>query len=363
MAGLRELLACPACSEALTLAWACEGCGATYQVRNGIPDLRLPADARTETVRRFYEAAPFPGYPPNDSLAWLRTRAERSEFARALDRAIPGDARIVEVGCGTGQMSLYLARADRLVVGADLTRASLALAAEAAGRFGLAQAMFVETDLRRPGLRAGAFDVVYCSGVLHHTPDPEASFRSLVRLARPGGIIVLGLYNAVARLPLRMRRLVARLTGNRWIPFDPVLRERQAEPARREAWLRDQYLHPEEHRHTHGEVLRWFARNGVRHLRAYPSTVLGDEDEDLFAPAADRWALEAWLAQISWAATLGREGGLFVMIGRRDDEAQAATISAPVSTSRPSSGGVSASSGAAAAATPDATRGWAAPAR
>ena len=367
MAGLRELLACPACSGALTEAWACEGCGTTYGVRDGIPDLRLPADARTETVRRFYEAAPFPGYPPNDSLTWLRTRSERSDFARALDQAIPGDARIVEVGCGTGQMSLYLARADRLVIGADLTRASLVLAAEAAGRFGVAQAMFVETDLRRPGLRAGAFDVVYCSGVLHHTPDPEASFRSLVRLARPGGIIVLGLYNAVARLPLRARRVVARLTGNRWIPFDPVLRERQTEPARREAWLRDQYLHPEEHRHTHGEVLRWFARNGVQYLRAYPSTVLGDEDEDLFSPAADRWALEGWLAQISWAATLGREGGLFVMIGRREggEAVQAASISTPVSTSASAavSGGVSASSGAAAAATPGPASGWAAPAR
>ena len=75
------------------------------------------------SVRAFYEVAPFPGYPPRDSLAWLRARAERSAFARLLDQAIPGDARIVEVGCGTGQMSLYLARADRVVVGADLTLA------------------------------------------------------------------------------------------------------------------------------------------------------------------------------------------------------------------------------------------------
>ena len=101
---------------------------------DGIPNLRLPADARTEAVRRFYERAPFPGYPPRDSLQALRARAERSAFARLLDRAIPGDARIVEVGCGTGQMCLYLARADRVVVGADLTRASLVLGAAAAAR-------------------------------------------------------------------------------------------------------------------------------------------------------------------------------------------------------------------------------------
>ena len=69
-------------------------------------------------------------------------------------------------------MSLYLARANRLVVGADLTRASLELAAAAARRFRLERALFIETDLHRPGLRKGSFDVVYSSGVFHHTPDP-----------------------------------------------------------------------------------------------------------------------------------------------------------------------------------------------
>src|SRR6185369_704667 len=98
----------------------------------------------------------------------------------------------------------------------------------------------VESDLRDPGVRAGAFDVVYSSGVLHHTPDPRASFARLVRLVRPGGAIVVGLYNAFARVPTRLRRAAARLTGFRIVPFDPVLRDRAAEPARREAWLRDQ---------------------------------------------------------------------------------------------------------------------------
>src|SRR6266550_4480866 len=158
-------------------------------------------DARTKAVRSFYEAAPFPGYPPRDSLAALRVRAERSAFAKLLDRAIPGDARIVDVGCGTGQMCLYL------------SRASLRLAASAAQRFGLTRVRFVETDLRRPGLQPGSFDVVYSAGVVHHTPDPRASFARLVRLARPGGMIVLGVYNTFARLPTRLRRVIARLTG------------------------------------------------------------------------------------------------------------------------------------------------------
>jgi ubiquinone/menaquinone biosynthesis C-methylase UbiE len=288
-----------------------------YVAPNGIPNLRLPGDRRTEVVRGFYEEAPFPDYPPRSTLSWLRARAERSEFARLINRAIPGDARIVEIGCGTGQMSLYLARAHRIVIGADLTRASLKLGADAARRFELHQVQFIETDLHHPGLRANAFDVVYSSGVLHHTPDPSAAFASIARLARPGGTIVVGVYNAFARMPLRARRFVAGLSGYRFIPCDPVLRDRKSEPARRKAWIRDQYQHPEEHRHTLSEVQSWFAENGVEYLRTYPSALLGDGSQHLFTAAEDNWSLEGWVAQLGWIGALGHEGGLFVTVGRR----------------------------------------------
>ncbi len=317
MAAFDDLLACPACAGSLSAGLRCPACGVTFEAPEGIPNLRLPGDVRTETVRSFYEHAPFPGYPPRDSLAGLRARAERSVFARLLDRAIPGDARIVEAGCGTGQMCLYLARADRVVIGADLTRASLWLGTSAARRFGLERVRFVETDLRTPGLQAGAFDVVYSAGVVHHTPDPRASFARLAALVRPGGTIVLGVYNTFARLPTRLRRVVARMTRYRVIPFDTVLRERAGEPERREAWLRDQYQHPEEHCHTLAEVQRWFAENQIEYLRSYPSAVFGEEPDDLFASATDNWRPEGWLAQLGWMRTLGHEGGLFFTIGRR----------------------------------------------
>ena len=114
-----------------------------------------------------------------------------------------------------------------------------------------------------------------------------------------------------------MRRLVAQMSRFRWIPFDPVLRDRRQEPERWEAWLRDQYRHPEEHRHTLAEVQRWFAENDVEYVRAFPSALLGRDSDDLFANAEDNWTLEGWLAQLGWIRTLGHEGGLFVTIGRR----------------------------------------------
>lgn len=313
----RGLLACPACGGALSADWRCIECGLTFGDADGVPALRLPGDPRTKRVRDFYTETPFPNYPPEANLSWLHARASGSAFVQMLDAAIPHDARIVEIGCGTGQMSLFLARGERLVIGADLTRASLLLAADAARRFGIERVSFVETDLSQPALRPGAFDLVYCSGVLHHTPDPRASFARIARLARPGGMIVLGLYNRIARLPLRMRRVVARLTRERWIPFDPVLRDRAAEPERRAAWLRDQYRHPEEHRHSLGEVRRWFEENDIAFVRSYPPVLdPGDAPAPLFEPEDDDWVFGDWLTEFGWMRALSQEGGLFVTVGQ-----------------------------------------------
>ena len=316
MPSFEELLACPRCGGELERL-RCAACGEHYAAPDGIPDLRIPADPRTERVRAFYARAPFPGYPPRDSLSALHARAAGSAFARRLDEAVPGDAIVLELGCGTGQLSLFLAGADRTIVAADLSRPSLALAREAASRYGLNDVHFVETDLRAPGLRRDAFDVVICSGVLHHTPDPRASFACVARLVRPGGVLVVGLYNAYARLPLRLRRAVARLTRYRGIPWDPVLRDRRAQPTRREAWLRDQYRHVEEHRHTLHEVQAWFRENGVEYLRAFPSALFGGESDELFAQSEDDWAIEGLIAQFSWMRALGGEGGLFAAVGCR----------------------------------------------
>jgi len=316
MPSFEELLACPRCGGALNNL-ACGGCGERYTAPGGIPDLRLFTDARTENVREFYARAPFPGYPPRDSLSALRARAARSEFARCLDESIPGDALVLEMGCGTGQLSLFLATADRMVLGADLARPSLELAREASARYGLSDVHFVETDLHSPGLARAAFDVVLCTGVLHHTPDPAGSFASVARLVRPGGVLIVGVYNAFARLPLRLRRAVARLTAYRWIPWDPVLRDRRAEPARREAWIRDQYQHVEEHRHTLRQVRSWFGDNGLLYLRAFPSAFLSGESDELFRQSEDEWAIEELIAQLSWMRRLGAEGGVFVTIGCR----------------------------------------------
>jgi SAM-dependent methyltransferase len=84
----------------------------------------------------------------------------------------------------------------------------------------LENAEVVQGDLLRPPLRTvaegGGFDLVYSIGVLHHLPDPQEGFRSLVRYVRPGGTIAVWVYgyenNGVVRNVVEpLRRVTTKL--------------------------------------------------------------------------------------------------------------------------------------------------------
>ena len=140
-------------------------------------------DRRTETVRRFYTEAPFPSYGARDTLASLRLRAERSPLARLLDEAIPQDARVLDLGCGTGQMTIFLANGKRRVVGADLTRASLALARGRGAPVRRGADALRGDRSATPGFRRGAIR----RGPLARRPAPHAGpARGLRRRGAPG---------------------------------------------------------------------------------------------------------------------------------------------------------------------------------
>ena len=60
--------------------------------------------------------------------------------------------------------------------------------------------------------------------------------------------------------------------------------------------------------------------------------ILFETIQRLFDPEPDRWAFEAWLSQLGWIGSLGHEGGLFVMVGRRQAQAappDASEVAAP----------------------------------
>jgi SAM-dependent methyltransferase len=322
---------CPRCTRALASSPACfrcTGCAQGYPVSDGIPQLYAPNEWSagkldvTDIVKEFYEQTPFPNYDDLDSRERLAAKAGASVFARLLDEQIPAGACVLEAGCGTGQMTNYLSLAwNRRVIGGDLCMNSLRLGRGFRDRFGIVNAEFVQMNLFRPPFLDASFDLVICNGVLHHTADPEAGFRAIAAKVKPGGHVVVGLYNWLARLPTLWRRRAIELIGPRMAALDWRLRGDALNRQRWDAWFRDQYQHPHESKHSITEVLGWFARAGFAFVSSVP--LIGDrefdEDVRLFEPGPAGSRLDRVATELAMLLKGGADGGLYIMIGRREE--------------------------------------------
>ena len=169
----------------------------------------------TEKVKAFYEDNPFPNYDDCDTPRSLIEKARRSGLALALDRAIPYNSTVLEVGCGTGQLANFLGISCRRVIGTDICLNSLHLAEQFRKEHELDRVRFMQMNLFRPCFKPRQFDVILCCGVLHHTSDPFGAFQTLLPLLKPGGHIVIGMYNRYGRLLTNLRRQVFSRTGGR----------------------------------------------------------------------------------------------------------------------------------------------------
>ena len=319
---------CPKCSgtlEAATTHASCRNCGQSFPVTNNIPQLFWPTEWDgskrdvTEEIKSFYEKSPFPNYDDFDSIGSLVEKARKRGFAKLLDEQIPYGARIIECGCGTGQLSSFLSVAGRTVVGADLCLNSLSLAQGFKEKNALKRAHFVQMNLFRPCFVPGSFDLVISNGVLHHTSDPYLGFESIARLVRPKGYIMIGLYHKYGRLTTDMRRLIFRISGGRLQQLDPRLREQQSD-ARKIAWFMDQYKNPHESKHTIGEVLKWLPQNGFSFVRSIPKAALFDSfkvSESLFGEEQQTNALSRFIAEVGMMVTASKDGGLFIVIAQK----------------------------------------------
>jgi SAM-dependent methyltransferase len=325
----RSILCCPRCRAGLEVRAAglvCSGCARSFPIDAQIPQLFWPNEWDpskpdvTEIVRAFYEETPFPNYDDFDSVASLARKAREGRFARLLDEQVPPGARILECGCGTGQLSNFLGIANRSVFGADLCLASLRLGEEFRARNEIEGVQFLQMNLFRPAFQEGSFDLVISNGVLHHTSDPRAACESIARLVRPGGYLLVGLYHRWGRLITDLRRSVFRLTGDRFTSLDPNLRDLGKAAAKRRAWFQDQYKHPHESKHTIGETIGWMRDMGFQFVKSLPPTrpfAPVPENEKLFAPEAPGGRIERSLAELGMALHGSREGGFFVVIARK----------------------------------------------
>ncbi|RLP08217.1 methyltransferase domain-containing protein [Propionibacterium australiense] len=120
------------------------------------------------------------------------TRTAADSCGYFLDRLKPG-ARVLDLGCGPGSITLDLARIvgpEGQVVGVDAAPAAIEAASRAAEALGDERTRFLVGDVFDPPVEAGGFDVVHAHQMLQHLADPVAALQTMGQMCAPGGIVV-----------------------------------------------------------------------------------------------------------------------------------------------------------------------------
>lgn len=278
-----------------------------------------------ELVEIFYTENPFPNYDDMETIHDLLKKIEGNIFTLNFKKFCGFGKKIIEVGSGTSQLSIALASGtNNSIVAFDPTLESLRLGSTFAEKNEIANVNFVNGDLFSDPFIPEYFDVVWCSGVLHHTENAKEGFGVIANWTKPDGYIVIGLYNLYGRMRTVFRQVLFRLLGKGKFArsivsfLDPILRKNISKQ-KKLAWFQDQYEHPVESLHTLDEVLSWFDENNVEFISSIPSCDMGAIDyEDMFNVKGKGDFLTRILSQIAMLfSSLGSEGGLFLVIGKK----------------------------------------------
>ena len=192
----------------------------------------------TQAVTQGYERWPFP--------VWRRVSVRGPERLgdriRQLDPSGPSNfpikANLLIAGCGTGKeaASVAVRYRDAVVTAIDVSESSLRFAKRQCSTLGLNNIRFLKLDLHDVSKLKERFDAIFCSGVLHHLPDPESGLKALGTVLQPAGVMRIMVYSRTARLWLTAARtLIHDLAAEP--PSDDLLRRiRQGVMGQNNCW-------------------------------------------------------------------------------------------------------------------------------
>lgn len=167
------------------------------EIDGSIPVLSATDDDVSRQVRGQYEENPYPRWHSIDVQSPARVTADKT-----IDYLV--------AGCGTGHglCAMAVRYPKARITAFDLSRASLTYAKAKAVEFGLKNITFYQADILDLDALEQRFDIIECSGVLHHMADPIAGWQSLLSKLKPKGRMHIGLYSEVGRRDVVAARAV-----------------------------------------------------------------------------------------------------------------------------------------------------------
>jgi SAM-dependent methyltransferase len=240
-------------------------------------------------------------------------------------RVEPANLDILVAGCGTNQAAcLAFANPQSRVVGIDISDTSLGHQKYLKERHDLRNLELFHLSLGQVASLNSSYDLIICTGVLHHLPDPDAGLRCLRDVLRPHGVMSLMVYGYYLRFGVYMLQEVFRSLGleqdssaietikhtlNTVPKWHHVRSYTNIAPdLGYDSGLIDTFLHRQDRAYTVPQVLGFASQNGLKFLTwldnvsysisAYiprPQDPLRKQVESL--PAPDQWRLVELISQ------------------------------------------------------------------
>ena len=160
-------------------------------------------NATSRQIANNYEEYPYPRWTtleksnPESRKRRLLQLFDENDLA-FMDRPF----NVLVAGCGTGYGTIEYALSydkNAQITAVDLSRASLAYATLMAKKYNANNVKFMQMDLLDLPKLEDKFDIIECTGVLHHMKDPTEGGKALISRLRDGGVIHLSLYSELAR--------------------------------------------------------------------------------------------------------------------------------------------------------------------
>ncbi len=179
-------------------------------IKSSMQEKRNVSDTISRKVQAMYEENPYPRFkysdytdsklaePVCESIEKETTRKDLS-FSEEL-KPLTARPKVLIAGCGTGNQIILGSRYKNAQITAiDLSSSSLAYAIRKTKEYGMDNITFKKIDLLNVTDLGETFDIIECSGVLHHMDNPSEGLSALIQQLEPGGYINLGLYSEIAR--------------------------------------------------------------------------------------------------------------------------------------------------------------------
>ena len=312
------------------------------------------AESGPDPVREFYTEHPYP--PPVDNLdrardEWRDDNRHRSEYHLFWPgRPYRADFDILVAGCGTWQAAKYaVCRPEARVTGIDVSATSLEHTERLRRKYELSNLETALLPIEGAGELARQFDLVVCTGVLHHLADPQAGLRALRSVLKSDGAMYLMVYAPYGRTGIYMLQDYCRRLGigssaqeiadlmvmlkalPQHHPLAALLRGSR-DSANADA-LADALLNPRDRSYSVPQLFEFIERNGLRFERWYSQApylpqcggIAGAPHARRVAALSEREqsaAMELWRGALaSHSVILSRDDAPVLSKPRFDDQA------------------------------------------